>query len=68
LLFHGEANKLADILFKPLSATLRAQIQQIAMLYSLKKNVDLSYMHKEAYDNFSDTDLGEETSALIFLF
>jgi len=34
LLFHGEANKLAETLFKPLSATLRIQIQQITMLYS----------------------------------
>jgi len=68
LLFHGEAKKLADTLFKPLSAALRAQIQQITMLYPLKKKVDLSYMHKEAYYNFSETNLGEETSTLIFLF
>jgi len=68
LLFHGEESKLAETLFKPLSAILRAQIQQITKLYSLKKNVDLSYMHKEAYDNFSKTNLGEETSTLIFLF
>ena len=42
LLFHREANKLADTLFKPLSATSRAQIQQITILYSLKKKVDLT--------------------------
>jgi len=68
LLFHGEASKLAETLFKPLSATLRAQIQQITKVYSLKKKLGLSYVHKEAYDNFSETKLEEETSTLIFLF
>jgi len=68
LLFHGEANKLAETLFRPLSATLRAQIQQITILHSLRKKSELGYTHKEAYYEFSEKDSCEETSISIFLF
>ena len=65
LLFHGEVNKLAETLF---SATLRAQIQQITVLYSLRKKLELSYTHKEADYKFSEKDPCEEISISIFLF